>query len=305
MSQRSSTSDLFSKWSNVMKTKSAEVKGKLLDYIVNPNAPATTAGGSDGGPPSSQQQPGGSGAGGAARNMASVFSIDEDDSISELAPPRASAASPTGGNAPFLSYAAGNEIVQLASQLKSPDVIKAYKCHEVHMNGYMYDSHLIVKSTHLVVLRDLGRRGEAQIIVQRPLLSIVKITAKKRQRDLITFKYGVTNGDTLVVSDMDRFLIPNAGAATELVSQQILRLMDAAENSSSSGTAHSSPATDTNASTSMAADDDEDNDGGVQPKRIQSATHAEDRDDEAAVRKDLNEAANDVGDDGDETSKDA
>lgn len=251
-SRPTSSSDLFSKWSAVMKTKSAEVKGKLLDYIVNPNAPngagganASTSGGAHLGARMAAGQP--SASGDPYRHMGSVFSIDEDQEdsvVSDLPPSRMTANSSSGstatdyrGGAGGSSFADQREIVQLSSFLKSPDVIKAYKCQEVHLNGHTYDSHLIVTGTHLVVVRDLGRRGEAQAIVRRPLSSIVKITAKKRQRDLITFKYGMTNGDTLVVSDMDRFLIPNASAATELVSQQIIRQLEAAESNAAAAAA--------------------------------------------------------------------
>lgn len=78
--------------------------------------------------------------------------------------------------------------------------------------------------THLIVLREIaGRKGAAHVIVKRPLSSIVKITSRKRHPDLITFKYGTTQNDTLLISDMDRFLIPNASDATKLISEQILK----------------------------------------------------------------------------------
>lgn len=85
-------------------------------------------------------------------------------------------------------------------------------------------SRLLVTDSHLIVLRDIpGRKGAAHVIVKRPLSSIVKITSRKRHPDLITFKYGTTQcNETLVISDMDRFLIPNASEATKLISQQIL-----------------------------------------------------------------------------------
>lgn len=229
----SRSSELFSKWSAAMKSKSAEVKGKLLDYIVNPTATSPNATGAASTSSHFARQPSSS----PYRQMASVFSIDEDQEdsvVSDLPPSRLSSA---GGaldaatSTPDFrrdqsTSAVAAEVVQLSAFVRAPDVIKAYKCHEVHMNGYMYDSHLIVTGTHLVVVREVGRRDEAQIIGRRPLSSIVKITAKKRQRDLITFKYGMTHGDTLVVTDMDRFLIPNASAATALVSQQILRQLE-------------------------------------------------------------------------------
>lgn len=194
--------DLLGKISAAMKLKSAEVKGKLFDYIVNPNANAN-------GPMPDRHVSSNDKNGKRYRNVAPVFSIDddndnmavqstEDDEIKELVP--------------------------LQTWLKNPDVIEAFKCQEVKENGYMCNSHLIVTDSHLVVLRELPeRKGLTQVIVRRPLSSIVKITAKKRHPELITFKYGVPDGETLLISDMDRFLIPNASKATKIVSEQILK----------------------------------------------------------------------------------
>jgi len=33
----------------------------------------------------------------------------------------------------------GQEVVTISTWLNKPDVIKAFKCHEVKVNGYMYD----------------------------------------------------------------------------------------------------------------------------------------------------------------------
>lgn len=213
------TSDLFSKISTAMKIKSAEVKGKLFDIIVNPSM-------ANAGPntivekhvSSSEKN------GKRYRDVAPVFSIDDENDDQ----------SPTGpdglGDPHFLASkshtADTKEIVVLSQYLKSSDVVNSFKCQEVHMNGSMFDSHLIVTQTHLIVLRELPKKDTAQVIVRRPLSSIVKITAKKRHRDLITFKYGVPNGDGLIITDMDRFLIPNASEATAIVSKHIVQQLD-------------------------------------------------------------------------------
>jgi len=152
------------------------------------------------------------------RNVAPVFSIDDENEDTydgaEKDAPQA-----TGDT---------KEIVNLNQYFKTADIINAFKCQDVHMNGYMYDSHLIITPTQLVVLRELGG-GQAQIMVRRPLASIVKITAKKRHRNLITFKYGFPDGDGLLITDMDRFLIPNATEATALVSKHIVQVLDNAK----------------------------------------------------------------------------
>ncbi|XP_004526608.1 TBC1 domain family member 23 [Ceratitis capitata] len=231
LSQRDSqrpTSDIFSRFSAVMKLKSAEVKDKLFDIITNPSNGVGTAVNnpqvvSDGGSSALQDRhvSANDRSGKRYRNVAPVFSIDDDNddhyNDHEMKDSNDLASSKLAGDT--------KEIVNLTQYLKSPDIINAFRCQEVHMNGYMYDSHLIITASLLIVLRELGR-GQAQIIVRRPLSSIVKITAKKRHRDLITFKYGFPDGDGLLITDMDRFLIPNASEATAIVSKHIVQTLD-------------------------------------------------------------------------------
>lgn len=89
---------------------------------------------------------------------------------------------------------------------------------------FFFYSQLLVTDSHLIVLREIQeRKGAAHVIVKRPLTSIVKITSRKRHADLITFKYGTTQYDDTVISDMDKFLIPNASEATKLITQQIMK----------------------------------------------------------------------------------
>lgn len=222
--QQKQTIDLFSKLSIAMKTKSAEVKEKLFDYIVNPNSQPSNSSSSSANHnqnivekhvSSSEKN------GKRYRNVAPVFSIDDDND--ELQ-------SNLQHNPDEVDHKNAHETVSLQQYLKSSDVINFFRCQEVHMNGYMYDSHLIVTKTHLIVLRDLSKKDFAQIIVRRPLSTIVKITAKKRHRDLITFKYGVPDGETLLITDMDRFLIPNASEATTIVSKHIVKQLDNKKN---------------------------------------------------------------------------
>ena len=70
----------------------------------------------------------------------------------------------------------------------------------------------------------------AHIQSRRALGSIVKITSKKRHPELITFKYGSTEeGNTINVTAMERFLIPEAGEATKVVKQQIMKVLEELE----------------------------------------------------------------------------
>ncbi|KAF5274890.1 hypothetical protein FQA39_LY07072 [Lamprigera yunnana] len=195
-----SSNDLFGKISAAMKSKSAEVKGKLFDYIVNPNNS----------PVQERHVSSTDKIGKRYRNVAPVFSIDDDqDNVASI----------QGGEDEDT-----REIVSVQSWLKNPDIVEHFPCDEVKLNGLMYKSHLIVTDSHLVVLREISeKKGIAEVMVRRPLSAVVKITAKKRHPELLTFKYGVPDGDSVLISDMDRFLIPNANKATKVVSDQILK----------------------------------------------------------------------------------
>ncbi|XP_043522340.1 TBC1 domain family member 23 isoform X2 [Frieseomelitta varia] len=116
------------------------------------------------------------------------------------------------------------EVVSIQQWMKDPKLLHSFKCQEVKVNGDLCDSILLVTDSHLIVLREIQeRKGAAHVIVKRPLTSIVKITSRKRHSDLITFKYGTTQYNDTVISDMDKFLIPNASEATKLITQQILK----------------------------------------------------------------------------------
>ncbi|XP_022116147.2 TBC1 domain family member 23 [Pieris rapae] len=196
---------LFGKLSSAMRAKSQEVKGKLIEYIVNPNSQSNT---SDWHVSTSDRKDS------RYRNVPPVFTIndDDDESYSDVRPDPAELA---------------DEIVQTQSFLKGQNVINSFQCQEVLYNGYMYDSYLVVTETHLVILREIpNKKGFAKVLSRRLLSTIVKITAKKRHPELITFKYGVPDGDSLLIKDMDRFLIPDAALATKVVSNQIVTQLD-------------------------------------------------------------------------------
>lgn len=161
--------------------------------------------------------------------MAPVFSIDDDQDTNESFLP--TSFSLEGIFASGQSSKSPNTAAQSTSQpeefelmvfLKQKDILDYFKCQEVHMNGTMYDSYLAITETHLVVVREYsGKRGK--VIARRLLSSIVKISARKRHRDLITFKYGNAGEENVVITDMDRFVIPNASEATTVISNHILQ----------------------------------------------------------------------------------
>ncbi|XP_075974115.1 TBC1 domain family member 23 [Anticarsia gemmatalis] len=199
---------LFSKLSSAMKAKSQEVKGKLIEYIVNPNSNYNNGEWHVSAGDRKEQR---------YRNVPPVFSINDEDDDSRSDSLRRD----------FTDSDSLEEIVEVQSFLKEQNIVDNFPCQEVLLNGYMHDSYLVVTETHLIVLRDIpNKRGAAKVMSRRPLSTIVKITAKKRHPELITFKYGIPDGDNLLIKDMDRFLIPNASVATKVVSNQIVQQLD-------------------------------------------------------------------------------
>ena len=78
----------------------------------------------------------------------------------------------------------------------------------------------------LVVLRETSDRpGWARVRHTNPLLSIIKITAKKKHPEIITFKFGYQDEDgEAVLSGHLRLRIPSTQRATAAVKQQILKI---------------------------------------------------------------------------------
>ncbi|XP_066259417.1 TBC1 domain family member 23 [Euwallacea similis] len=198
--------DFIGKLSAAMRSKSAEVTGKLIEYIVNPSSS----------PLQERHVSSTDKIGKRYRDVAPVFSIDDDhDNVASLE---------------AIDDYDNHEVVNIQAYLKKPEIIQHFPCKEVRTNGSMFKSHLMITDNELVVLREVFEpRGSAEVIVKRPLSAIVKITARKRHPELITFKYGVPDGEDLKISDMDRFLIPNADKATKVVSEQILKQLKAKE----------------------------------------------------------------------------
>lgn len=78
----------------------------------------------------------------------------------------------------------------------------------------------------MVMLREASDRpGWARVRHTNPLLSVIKITAKKKHPDVITFKFGHEGEDgEVVLSGQLRLRIPSTQRATTAVKQQILKL---------------------------------------------------------------------------------
>ncbi|KAG7463474.1 hypothetical protein MATL_G00177020 [Megalops atlanticus] len=124
------------------------------------------------------------------------------------------------------------EIVNIQTWINKPDIKHHVPCNEVKETGHMFPSHLLVTATHMYCLREIAsRKGFAYIQSRQPLSSVVKITSKKKHPELITFKFGNSNAEGVEVLAVERYLIPNAGDATKAIKQQIMKVLDALESS--------------------------------------------------------------------------
>ncbi|XP_048855225.1 TBC1 domain family member 23 isoform X1 [Brienomyrus brachyistius] len=122
------------------------------------------------------------------------------------------------------------EIVNIQTWINKPDVKYHVTCNEVKETGHMFPSHLLVTATHMYCLREIAsRKGFAYIQSRQALNSVVKITSKKKHPELITFKFGNSNTPGVEMQAVERYLIPNAGDATKAIKQQIMKVLDALE----------------------------------------------------------------------------
>ncbi|RUS82815.1 hypothetical protein EGW08_009435 [Elysia chlorotica] len=186
---------ILGRLSGVVKSKSAEMKEKLANYIKNDGT---------GDKHVSSAERGGK----RYRNMANVFTIGDDEEGDD------------GSGAESEEDDAQKETVSLDTWVQKADVLYSCRCKEIRSNGHSFPSYLLVTSSHLYVLREIpSRKGMAHIQARRALSSIVKITSKKRQPELITFKYGTHEEDGFHVTDMHRFYIPTASDSTRVIKQ--------------------------------------------------------------------------------------
>ncbi|KAH8023020.1 hypothetical protein HPB51_009624 [Rhipicephalus microplus] len=187
----------------VFKSRASDMKGKLVEYITNPQQP-----------PVERHVSSSDKLGKRYRGMAPVFSIDDEHDD-------------FGGHGDL--DASVQEEESISTWVKKPEVLGHFKCEEIKENGHLYPSHLLVTHTHLYLLRELShKKGTARVVSQRPLLSVLKITSKKQHPELITFKYGLNDNatGTFTVVAMERLLIPKAKEATQLVKTQITKLLE-------------------------------------------------------------------------------
>ena len=85
-------------------------------------------------------------------------------------------------------------------------------------------SHIVLTTDSLIVLRELSdRAGWARIKHKHKLHTVLKITAKKRHPDIITFKLGTSSGEEIIINYVLRFRIPNTQKVTSAIKNHILK----------------------------------------------------------------------------------
>ncbi|XP_061681809.1 TBC1 domain family member 23 isoform X2 [Syngnathoides biaculeatus] len=201
---------LVNKMTFALKSKSVNVKEKMISFIENTSAPVDRH-------VSSSDR-----VGKPYRGVKPVFSIgdEEEYDTDEI-------------DSSSMSDDDRKEIVNVQTWINKPDVKHHIPCNEVKETGHMFPSHLLVTATHMYCLREIGaRKGFAYIQSRQALSSVVKITSKKKHPELITFKFGSNNSTAGVeIAAVERYLIPNAGDATKVIKQQIMKVLDALESS--------------------------------------------------------------------------
>lgn len=83
--------------------------------------------------------------------------------------------------------------IQIDVWQRQTKVLAFYKCAQLKGNA-KYPGYIALTKTHLWILREIPHnKGFASIAAKRPLDMIVQITSKRRQPDLIIFRYGYAN----------------------------------------------------------------------------------------------------------------
>uniref|UniRef100_A0A3P8TH80 TBC1 domain family member 23 n=1 Tax=Amphiprion percula TaxID=161767 RepID=A0A3P8TH80_AMPPE len=200
---------LVNKMTFALKSKSVNVKEKMISFIENTSTPVDRH-------VSSSDR-----VGKPYRGVKPVFSIgdEEEYDTDEI-------------DSSSMSDDDRKEIVNIQTWINKPDVKHHIPCNEVKETGHMFPSHLLITATHMYCLREIAsRKGFAYIQSRQALNSVVKITSKKKHPELITFKFGSNNSAGVEISAVERYLIPNAGDATKVIKQQIMKVLDALESS--------------------------------------------------------------------------
>ncbi|XP_072294443.1 TBC1 domain family member 23 isoform X1 [Eucyclogobius newberryi] len=215
---------LMNKMTFALKSKSVNVKEKMISFIENTSAPVDKISFNLPWPEKvvpNRHVSSSDRVGKPYRGVKPVFSIgdEEEYDTDEI-------------DSSSMSDDDRKEIVNIQTWINKPDVKHHIPCDEVKETGHMFPSHLLITATHMYCLREIAsRKGFTYIQSRQALNSVVKITSKKKHPELITFKFGTNNSAGVEISAVERYLIPNAGDATKVIKQQIMKVLDALESS--------------------------------------------------------------------------
>uniref|UniRef100_A0A3B5LN51 Rab-GAP TBC domain-containing protein n=1 Tax=Xiphophorus couchianus TaxID=32473 RepID=A0A3B5LN51_9TELE len=176
---------LVNKMTFALKSKSVNVKEKMISFIENTSTPVDRH-------VSSSDR-----VGKPYRGVKPVFSIgdEEEYDTDEI-------------DSSSMSDDDRKEIVNIQTWINKPDVKHHIPCNEVKETGHMFPSHLLITATHMYCLREIAsRKGFAYIQSRQALSSVVKITSKKKHPELITFKFGTNNSAGVEISAVESYII--------------------------------------------------------------------------------------------------
>lgn len=148
------------------------------------------------------------------RNVQPVFSIDDEDDEGD-------------NHSASSEEETRKEAINIQTWLRRKDLVSSFKCHQILRNGLLAESYILLTEVQLFILREIPKRdGWAYIQNRHHLGSIMKITSKRKHPDLITFRYGTSDGENIEVTETERFVIPSAKKATQKIKDRILQLSD-------------------------------------------------------------------------------
>ena len=121
-----------------------------------------------------------------------MFSIDDDDDEDgDMHTPGMGGGADLDLAGAVVRQSSSNELfVNVAKAQVQPSVQHYFQCSEISTEGYLFPSHILLTSTHMIKLRDRSKaRGEAVVLSRRELSRIQRITAKKKHPNIFTFLY--------------------------------------------------------------------------------------------------------------------
>lgn len=195
LTQTNSTNELFSKLGVAMRSKSFEVKGKLMDFLSSNN--------------NSTKNEKTNGSSKRYRNMAPVFAIDEDDNNQDSEDEPDDAA----------------HYNSLSVLLNKSNVIASFDCQHIRNDGTVIPGKLVLAINNLIIVEvDTKDSNKICSLVNHSLGTILNIKCRKKRPDLIIFEYSGPE------KDIDRFIIPQSQKATDIISKQIMDYIERTES---------------------------------------------------------------------------